>query len=58
MRMVALISIIAVEKPAGVPEENWLPINRQDEALDVIMRIYSPDLAAFAKYQMPVFEKL
>ena len=34
---------IAAEKLDDVPEENWLPINRNDEVLDVIMRIYAPD---------------
>jgi hypothetical protein len=27
-----------------VPEENCLPINRGDEALDLVMRIYAPDV--------------
>ncbi|HSH09211.1 MAG TPA: DUF1214 domain-containing protein, partial [Oceanipulchritudo sp.] len=31
---------VAAEKPAGIPEENWLPINRSDENIDVILRIY------------------
>ena len=35
---------IAAEKPESVPEENWLPINHQDEGLDVVMRIYAPVL--------------
>ena len=35
---------MAAEKPESVPEENWLPINRKDEAMDIIMRIYDPDL--------------
>ncbi|MCP3882063.1 MAG: DUF1214 domain-containing protein, partial [Sulfitobacter sp.] len=26
---------VAAEKPEGVPEENWLPINRKDEDMDV-----------------------
>jgi hypothetical protein len=34
---------IAAQKPKGVPEENWLPVNRKDEVLDVVMRIYAPD---------------
>jgi hypothetical protein len=37
---------VATEQPPGVPAENWLPINRKDEALDIIMRIYSPDWTA------------
>ena len=35
---------IAAEKPEGVPEENWLPINRKDENMDAILRIYGPAL--------------
>jgi hypothetical protein len=27
-----------------VPDENWLPINRADMDLDIIMRLYAPDL--------------
>lgn len=34
---------IASEKPDGVPEKNWLPINRKDEDLSVNLRIYVPD---------------
>ena len=34
---------VAAEKPEGIPEENWLPINRKDENLDIILRIYVPD---------------
>ena len=44
---------VAAEKPEGVPEENWLPINRRDQDLDIIMRIYAPDLEAFEQYQVP-----
>ena len=46
---------IAVEQP-HVPEENWLPINRQDEDLDVIMRIYAPDLEKMKTWQVPKAE--
>jgi len=35
---------IAAKQPKGVPEENWLPINRKDEGIGAIMRIYVPDL--------------
>ena len=35
---------LAAEKPEGVPKENWLPINRQDLQLDVLLRNYAPDL--------------
>ena len=39
------IDIYVAEKlPEGVPEENWLPISRKDENMDIILRIYVPDL--------------
>jgi hypothetical protein len=49
---------IAAEQPSGVPDENWLPINRQDEALDLVMRIYAPDLDRLATWTAPVAERL
>jgi hypothetical protein len=49
---------IAAEKPAGVPEENWLPINRKDEEIDLILRIYVPDLEKMKTWQAPKAEKL
>ena len=33
---------VAAPKPAGVPDENWLPINRGDEGLDIRLRVYAP----------------
>jgi hypothetical protein len=27
-----------------VPGENWLPINGKDETLDIVLRIYMPDM--------------
>ena len=47
---------VAASKPEGVPEENWLPINRQDEDLDIILRIYMPDLEKFKTYTVPKAE--
>jgi len=49
---------IAAEQPAGLPEENWLPINRQDEALDLVMRIYAPDLERLETWTPPVATKI
>lgn len=49
---------IAAEKPSGVPEENWLPINRKDEALDIVMRIYAPDLEKMKSWKTPLVEKV
>jgi hypothetical protein len=49
---------IAAEKPQGVPEENWLPINRKDENLDVILRIYVPDFEKYKNWSPPKAEIL
>jgi len=49
---------IAAEKPDGVPEENWLPINREDVEIGPIMRLYEPDLERFANWKAPTAEKL
>jgi len=49
---------IAAEKPEGVPEENWLPIERKDLALSAIMRLYVPDLDKFESWTPPVAEQL
>lgn len=47
---------IAAEQPEGVPEANWLPINRQDQNLDIIMRIYAPDLKKIKTWTPPKIE--
>jgi hypothetical protein len=44
---------IAAEQPEGVPEENWLPLQRGDYNVDLIMRLYSPDLERFATWTAP-----
>lgn len=49
---------IAAEQPEGVPDENWLPLVRGDYAIDIIMRIYAPDLEKFAAWTPPVVERL
>ena len=49
---------VAAEKPKSVPDENWLPINRKDENLDVILRIYMPDLDKFKTWNAPKAEKI
>ena len=42
----------------GVPAENWLPITRRDLELDVIMRIYVPDLEKMKTWKAPEVEML
>jgi len=49
---------IAEQKPKGVPEENWLPIERRDEDIGAIMRIYVPDLEKMKTWSAPKAEKL
>ncbi len=50
--------VVAAEQPEGVPEENWLPINRTDMDLDIIMRLYAPDLERYATWTAPVARRL
>ena len=50
--------VIAAKKPDGVPEDNWLPINREDLDLDIMMRIYAPDLERFATWTPPVARRI
>ncbi len=47
---------IAAEQPKGVPAENWLPITRGDLALDIIMRVYQPDLKKMKTWKAPKAE--
>ncbi len=47
---------VAAEKPEGAPEESWLPINRKDEDMDIILRIYVPDLEKLKTWSAPKAE--
>ena len=49
---------IAAKKPDGVPEENWLPINRGDYGIDLIMRVYEPDLERYKSWTPPRAERV
>jgi len=49
---------VAAEKPDGVPEENWLPIPREDLDLSPQLRLYVPDLAELDSWVAPKAEKL
>ena len=49
---------VAAEKPEGVPEENWLPINRKDEDMDIVLRVYVADLEKMKTWTAPKAEKL
>jgi len=41
-----------------VPEENCLPINWEDMDLDIIMRLYAPDLEKDKSWTAPKAKKL
>jgi len=49
---------IAAEQPKGVPAENWLPITREDLGIDVIMRVYEPDMEKYKTWKAPKAEML
>jgi hypothetical protein len=49
---------IAAEKPEGVPEENWLPLERGDYGIDVVLRLYVPDLEKFKNWEPPKAKKI
>ena len=44
--------------PEGVPDDNWLPIPREDLDLSPVMRIYVPDLERMKTWTAPRAEKL
>jgi hypothetical protein len=49
---------ISEKKPKDVPEENWLPINRGDIAIDGTFRIYVPDAEKMKMWKPPKPELL
>jgi hypothetical protein len=49
---------VAAEQPEGVPEENWLPINRKDEDMDIVLRVYVSDLEKMKTWEVPKAEKV
>jgi hypothetical protein len=49
---------IAAEQPNGVPEENWLPIERKDLDLSPQLRVYVPDLEKMKTWKAPKADKL
>jgi hypothetical protein len=44
--------VISAEKPESVPEENWLPINRDNIDLNLYYRIYAPDAEKMKTWKM------
>jgi len=49
---------IAAEKPADVPDENWLPIERKDLDMNMVLRVYAPDLEKMKTWEAPKAEKM
>ena len=49
---------VAAKQPKGVPAENWLPMTRENLELDVIMRVYQPDLKKMKTWKAPKAEML
>ena len=49
---------ISEQQPEGVPEENWLPLNRGDYDIDVVLRLYEPDLEKYKTWEVPKAVKL
>jgi hypothetical protein len=49
---------IAAEKPDGVPEDNWLPIERGEYGIGPTMRIYAPDLEKFESWKPPIAQRM
>ncbi len=49
---------IGAKKPEGVPDENWLPINREDIGMDAMFRIYAPDAERMKTWKTPQLEML
>ena len=49
---------IAAAKPAGVPDENWLPIERKDLDLSPQFRLYVPNLEKIKTWTPPKAETL
>jgi len=49
---------VSVTKPEGVPDENWLPINRANTGINGMFRIYVPDVEKMKTWKTPQFELL
>jgi len=49
---------VSDKKPDGVPNENWLPINRGEIELSLMYRIYAPDAERMKTWNIPLPEIL
>jgi hypothetical protein len=49
---------VSAANPKGVPEENWLPINRENIGINGMFRIYAPDVEKMKTWTTSQFEML
>ena len=49
---------VSAVKPKNVPNENWLPINREDIGINGMFRIYVPNAEKIKTWETPKFEIL
>jgi hypothetical protein len=53
-----IVIYVATATPEDVPEENWLPLKRGDYGIDVVLRLYVPDLERLKTWTPPKAEML
>jgi hypothetical protein len=49
---------IAAKRPKDEREENWLPLNRGNYGIDIVMRLYTPDTERYKTWTVPKAEKI
>lgn len=49
---------VSAAQPKSVPDENWLPINRENIGINAMFRIYAPDVEKTKTWPTPKFEML
>jgi hypothetical protein len=49
---------VAASQPDGVPVQNWLPVERSDLEIGVILRIYEPDLEVMKTWEPPAISRM
>jgi hypothetical protein len=49
---------IAADKPDGIAEDNWLPIERGSYEIGPTMRLYAPEMKKFENWKPPVAVKI
>jgi hypothetical protein len=49
---------VAAKPPSGVAAENWLPINRKNQPLNLRLRVYDPVIEKMRIWQTPKAERV